>query len=516
MGTRGAGYQIAMEPVPRRIRVVLAGVTLADSTRAKVLHETRQRPTYYFPRADVRMDLLEATTLRTHCPFKGNARYWSVRVDERVAENVAWSYETPLSGCTDLAGLVAFEPTGMDQWLADDEPLAGSQRIDFDAPNPHAMWLMHAADQSQGPERLLEAFAAHLREEGVPLLRIGILVRTLHPQVFARGVLVWRDREAETFEVPFEELSAAEFRDSPYAPILSGEGGVRHGLEGDGPLPHPVLADLRAAGGTDYAAMPMRFSDGQINILTLVADAPGGFPTAQLGLVHEVLPLLSAIFEVHAQRRLSGVLLDTYLGSQTGMRVLEGHIRRGDGETIHAVIWFSDLRDSTRLTESLGRERYLGLLNEYFDCMAGAVLARGGEVLKYIGDAVMAMFPVADAGEAHPAAARDALAAARDASARVDALNSARRERGEPPIGFGIALHRGEFTWGNIGTARRLDFTVIGGAANEAARIEAQTKTLGERVVVSEAVADSVPEALRPLGRHALRGVGTPMALFAP
>jgi class 3 adenylate cyclase/uncharacterized protein (DUF427 family) len=510
----GAAYRISMETVPRRIRVVLAGVTVADSVNARVLHETRQRPTYYFPRGDVRMDLLEATAQRTHCPFKGNASYWTVHAGDRVAEHAVWSYETPLSGCTELAGLLAFDASAMDSWYADDAVLEGSQRVDLDAPNPHAMWLMHAADQSQGPERLLEAFAAHLRDEGVPLLRIGILVRTLHPQVFARGVHVWRDGVAETFEVPFEDLSRAEFRDSPYAPILSGEGGVRHGLDGGEALPFPVLDDLQGSGGTDYVAMPMRFSDGQINILTLVADAPGGFRTDQLGLVHEVLPLLAAIFEVHAQRHLSGVLLDTYLGTQTGMRVLEGRIRRGDGETIHAVIWFSDLRDSTRLTETLGRERYLALLNEYFDCMAGAVLAHGGEVLKYIGDAVMAIFPVADAAEEHPAAARAALEAARDATHRVEGLNAVRAGRGDGPIGFGIALHRGEFTYGNVGTARRLDFTVIGGAANEAARIEAETKRLGEPVVISEAVATSVAETLRPLGTHALRGVGEPMALF--
>ena len=275
-----------------------------------------------------------------------------------------------------------------------------------------------------------------------------------------------------------------------------------------------MLEDLAQQGATDYAAMPMRFSDGQINILTLVSDGEGGFSTDDLGPLHEMLPLLSAIFEVYSQRRLSGALLDTYLGAQTGMRVLEGKIRRGDGETIHAVIWFSDLRDSTRLTEALGRGAYLALLNDYFDCMAGAVLAHRGEVLKYIGDAVMAIFPVADADSAHPMAAIDALAAARDAAARIDRLNAGRAERREERIGFGIALHRGEFTYGNIGTPRRLDFTVIGGAANEAARIEALTKELGERVLVSGPVAESVSEPLRSVGRHTLRGVGAEMELF--
>ena len=329
--------------------------------------------------------------LRTHCPFKGNARYWHVVVGNTCLENAVWSYETPAEGASEIEGLLAFNWDAMDACWADGEQIIEPAGVVIDAPNPHAMWLMHAADRSLPPERMLAAFATHLREQGFPLLRLGVLVRTSHPLVFAWGGLDWRDRSApETFEMPYEVLRAEELRLSPYAPILGGEGGVRRRIDPRARADFPILEDLARRGATDYAAMPMQFSDGQINILTLVADGAEGFTTDQRGPMHEVLPLLSSIFEVYSHRHPASVFMGTYLGRQTGTGVLAGKVRRGDSEAIHAVVWFSDLRASTRLTEALGRHEYLELLNDFFDCMAGAVLAYKGEVLKYIGDAVMA------------------------------------------------------------------------------------------------------------------------------
>ena len=329
--------------------------------------------------------------LRTHCPFKGNARYWHVVVGNTCLENAVWSYETPAEGASEIEGLLAFNWDAMDACWADGEQIIEPAGVVIDAPNPHAMWLMHAADRSLPPERMLAAFATHLREQGFPLLRLGVLVRTSDPLVFAWGGLDWRDRSApETFEMPYEVLRAEELRLSPYAPILGGEGGVRRRIDPRARADFPILEDLARRGATDYAAMPMQFSDGQINILTLVADGAEGFTTDQRGPMHEVLPLLSSIFEVYSHRHPASVFMGTYLGRQTGTGVLAGKVRRGDSEAIHAVVWFSDLRASTRLTEALGRHEYLELLNDFFDCMAGAVLAYKGEVLKYIGDAVMA------------------------------------------------------------------------------------------------------------------------------
>ena len=147
----------------------------------------------------------------------------------------------------------------------------------------------------------------------------------------------------------------------------------------------------------------------------MIADGPGGFSTSGLGHLHEILPVLSRLFEVHALRLTAVTLLDTYIGKHTGQRVLDGQIKRGDGEDMHAVIWFCDLRSSTSLTEALPRDAYLNLLNQYFDCMAGAVLDHGGEVLKFIGDAVLAVFPIGDGSQPPAQACANAVAAACDA-----------------------------------------------------------------------------------------------------
>ena len=191
-----------------------------------------------------------------------------------------------------------------------------------------------------------------------------------------------------------------------------------------------------------------------------------------------------------------------------------GLVKRGDGEEIHAVIWFSDLRNSTALADTLSRDDYLSTLNQYFDCVAGAVIENCGEVLKFIGDAVLAIFPIDEPDSPRPEACMEALAAVRDAQQRIGDVNRDREARSEPPLGFGTGLHRGNITYGNIGTTKRLDFTVIGPAVNEAARIESLCKSLGEPVLTSSAFAQCVAGELRSLGQHLLRGVSAKEEIF--
>ncbi len=216
-----------------------------------------------------------------------------------------------------------------------------------------------------------------------------------------------------------------------------------------------------------------------------------------------------------------GDLLYTYLGRRTGERVLNGHVRRGDAEKIHAVIWFCDLRDSTRLSESMPVEDFFALLNDFFECTAGAVLDHGGEILSYIGDAALAIFPIAgtdkpfdQACTPEEGACAAALAAARDALARVEALNSERQRRGEEALRFGIALHAGDVMYGNIGVPGRLEFTVIGAATNEASRLAGLCKTLDKAVLVSSRFPGCFPDQLVSLGRHALQGIDEPQEVF--
>ena len=238
-------------------------------------------------------------------------------------------------------------------------------------------------------------------------------------------------------------------------------------------------------------------------------------------------PLLSRtpreqVAETPATKGSAESLLPTYLGKRTSERVLTGQAKRGTGEKIHAVIWLCDLRDSTLLSETMPIEDFLALLNDFFDCTAGAVLDHNGEILSYIGDAVFAIFPVSgstkplhEACTPEEGACAAALAASRDARARVEALNQARHERGAPSLEFGLALHCGDVMYGNIGVAERLQFTVIGAAANEAARLAGLCKTLRQPILMSSAFPRCFPDEMTSLGFHHLRGIEQPQEIFA-
>ena len=509
-----ADYRVVVKVADKRVRVVFAGETVADSVDAVILYETRLPPVYYFPRKDVRMDLLQRTDHRTHCPFKGNASYWSLEAGNQRADNVVWSYEEPLEEAQAVQGYLAFTWDAMESWYEDDEPvLEQAQDTTPSNLNIFTDWLLSEAWNAASVRELVVQLSHCLFSAAVPIWRLQLLVRTLHPELFATGYTWWRDSdEVELYSARHAILETREHKESPYAPILDGAGGVRRSMEGAGPFDFPILKELQAKGGTDYVAMPLLFSDGQINIITLVSDRSGGFSTDELGQFYEILPVLSRLFEVHAMRRTTITLLDTYLGKHTGQRVLEGSIKRGDGEDIHAVIWFCDLRDSTSLSESLDREDYLEMLNQFFDCMAGAVLDHGGEVLKFIGDAVLAIFPIDDPDS--PVAAGHAIEAAQDAQRRIAVINQEDARRRAKPIGFGVGMHIGNLMYGNIGTLGRLDFTVIGSAVNEASRIESMCKTLGQTILFSAEFARHFPARLVSLGEHSLRGVSARQELF--
>ncbi len=519
---RPAG-RFLIEPHPHRVRVEVAGLTLADSRRALVLRETCLAPVYYFPPEDVRGDLLEPSGYRTRCPFKGEAVHYSLRHGEHAVENVAWSYPEPLPEVAPIAAHLAFCLDRVDA-IHDQAPAPTVEAFPGYA-NPLLGWLLHEAPHMASPEALTDAFARALRAARIPLWRLSVIVRTLHPQVVGVNYR-WNaaSGEVELFQATREHHEGPLYLNSPLKPIFEGAGGIRRRLDIPDPvLDFGILEDLHREGATDYVAMPMPFSDGTIHALTLTSDRPGGFATDELGHVYEILAVIGRLYEVHAARRMAVNLLETYLGPHAGERVLNGLIRRGDGADIRAVIWFCDLRGSTRLAQSMSRAEFLETLNEYFDCMAGAVLAEGGQVLRFIGDAALAIFPIEGpdcgwkASECLSAerARQKALAAAEEARRRIAATNAARAAAGRAPIGYGLALHEGEVTYGNIGTAERLEFTVIGEAANRAARIESLCKELGEPVLASAEIARHFPERFRSLGRHRLRGLEGEPEIFA-
>ena len=371
-------------------------------------------------------------------------------------------------------------------------------------------WLIGGARPATDPKQVLKLLCERLVECGIRLDRMALFVRPLHPNVAAHA-LYWR-RGAAEIEVNEEDhafTGSEEQLASPIHRVRTTRQEIRRRLEDPAAqLDFPVLHELRAAGVTDYLIMPLEFLGGEAHALSVATCSAGGFSDAEIAAIARIRPPLTRLVEVYSLERQAGNILDAYLGRHAGGEVLQGRIRRGDAERIHAVIWFCDLRDSTPLADALGPEAFLALLNEYFECVLGPVLERHGHVLRFIGDAALAIFPVG----ADPAdAATRAVEAAREAVARMEKMNQNR----PTPLRFGIGLHLGDVLYGNIGTRSRIEFTVIGAAANEAARIEALCKTLGAPLVVSEEVARHTRHAWRRLGPHALRGVEKPVELLA-
>jgi len=292
--------------------------------------------------------------------------------------------------------------------------------------------------------------------------------------------------------------------------LFEGAGAVRQRLDlPDTEFAFPLLHELRRDGLTDYVALPITFSDGKIHGTTWSSDRPGGFESADLARIDDLLPVFGLLLEIHLSRRIAITLLDTYVGHHAGERILDGQILRGSGETVRAAIWFCDLRGFTALSERTGRDALIECLNQYFDRMAAAVEGQGGEILKFIGDAMLAVFPL-DTDRA----CRRALEAAIAAEAGMAELNRARVERGEEALEFGIGLHAGDVMYGNIGATDRLDFTVIGPAVNLASRLHSLSHDLGTKLLISDAFAGLCVGPFRSLGRHQLKGIAHPVEVF--
>ncbi|MEM7021746.1 MAG: adenylate/guanylate cyclase domain-containing protein [Pseudomonadota bacterium] len=358
---------------------------------------------------------------------------------------------------------------------------------------------------------MLRELAKRLVADGMPLCRASFHIRTLHPQLFGVGFFWQRGSdEIRVFEAKHGIQETAIFQNSPMRALFEGAGGVRQRLDlPDAELAFPLLQELRKEGLTDYVALPMTFSDGKIHGTTWSSDQPGGFTSDDLAQIDDLLPAYSLLLEIHFNRRIAINILDTYVGHQAGERILAGQITRGSVQTVQAAIWFCDLRGFTALSESEESDEILDCLNLFFDCMAGPVEEQGGEVLKFIGDAMLAVFPLDIEG-----ACKRATHAALGACEAMGKLNQKRRTNGQDPLGFGIALHLGEVMYGNVGAADRLDFTVIGPAVNLASRLEGLCRTLDVPVLVSDDFVGRCAGDFRSLGDQHLAGISRPVEVF--
>ena len=351
-------------------------------------------------------------------------------------------------------------------------------------------WLVDAAAETAGAERLLAELGAHLLEDGLPLAGGALTLDVPHPLI-ARRTWLWRASSGEVIE-------ALGFM--PGTPAAA--------LEADAPddAGRRWLAGI-AAGPVHEDTIGTR-RDGPL--LGWIGSRP--FTPGEIAELRQGARFAAAPLAVLAARATLSATLEAYLGRRSAARVRAAPLRRDIGETIQAALLYADLRDFTALSEGNPPAAVIAALNAWFDRIAGPVHAFGGEVLKFIGDGILAIFPVV--GGAPRGACNAAVRAVSAAQAGMAHLDKERRQQGLPPVAFGAALHLGEMLWGNIGAADRLDFTAIGPAVNLVSRLEGLCRPLGKTVLVSGALAAETDAPLIALGTHPLRGIASPCAVF--
>ncbi|HUL05947.1 MAG TPA: adenylate/guanylate cyclase domain-containing protein [Candidatus Acidoferrum sp.] len=381
--------------------------------------------------------------------------------------------------------------------------------------DPVALWLVREAHELPDARSVIGDLCQRLVATGFPLDRLFLSIRTLHPQVSTIGYR-WRTGDSLPSETPREHGIDRQdvYLRSPIKAIHDGAPELRRRLVDPTTRDFPILDELAAEGATDYLIVPVRFSGQRVNAISIATNRPAGFSDAELARFRDLTALLALVLEAKETQRVAATLLDTYLGRDAGRRVLGGLVQRGDGITLVAALWYCDLRGFTTTTEPLPRDQIIALLNDYFACMVAPVHRHGGEVLKFIGDAMLAIFPIVDDLDRDRACVA-ALAAAEDALADLDALNGRRQAEGKAILEADIALHTGAVMYGNIGAPDRLDFTAIGTAVNLVTRLERMCEELGQRLLASARFASPCGSKLVSVGHYRLRGFSQPQEIFA-
>jgi adenylate cyclase len=393
----------------------------------------------------------------------------------------------------------------------------------MDAPNKNAPtladgvvgWLTNGTRDERFIDDIFAQMCIRLQQAGIPLKRATLHVQINHPQ-WLGARMIWSNgmRGAEIARVDYDVRERSEYIGSPANEIHEGAVEVRENLERDPSLGrrHTLYHEMRASGLTDYVAWPLYHTLGKRHIVTFATDRPGGFDEEHIVALKKVLPVLALVSEIRIKNRLARTLLETYVGSHAGELILAGATRRGTGTTVRAAIMICDLRDFTKISDNWPRDDVIDLLNDYFDAMSEPIARHGGEILKFIGDGLLAIFPLHE-----PKACANLLHAVTEARQAMAALNERNNGTGRAPLNYGIGVHVGDVMYGNIGSTSRLDFTVIGPAVNMASRLEALTKQLGRPVLLSRDFAELVEKEfeLEHVGKHEVRGFSDPVELFA-
>ena len=376
-----------------------------------------------------------------------------------------------------------------------------------------ARWILTEGPHFHSHVEFFDELCWRVLGDGVPLWRATLYAGTLHPLIRGIGGRWLRNLNViEDFRILHGSGETEEYLRSPIRATIERGTPFRRRLDAEIPE-YPLLEKLRKAGATDYFALALNRTFRQFPVVTWATDRPRGFSDAHIAALEDINPALAAIVETRVVRRVSTNLLDTYFGPQAGRRILAGQIRRAEGERLRAVIMMTDLRGFTALSDRLPGEEVIELLDDYFDAIAAPIQENNGEILKFMGDGVLAIFPADDDEDFAPSSLR-ALDAATQGLDRLAAVNQERRGNELAEVRTGIGLHLGEVIYGNVGAADRLDFTVIGPAVNLASRIEGLTKRLLRPLLTSSAFAEICPRPLVSLGFHPVRGLYQPEEVF--
>jgi len=387
-------------------------------------------------------------------------------------------------------------------------------------------WIVAAGLAGESEGALLDGFCQRLLADGVPIARAGVIIDTLHPVHEGRAFLWRREMAGEPELLEYGSTSEGEaaerWRASVFFRLLeTGGAKMRLRLAPGEPCEFAQVAVFAEQGMTEYVALINRFPrDGALGEMDCcysywLTDRTGGFADDDVAQLVALMPSLALSIKCASLTRIAATLCETYLGRDPARRVLSGRIGRGAAERINAVLWYSDLRGFTRITDNAPPPQTIALLNDYAEAVISAIHDHGGDVLKLIGDGVLAIFPF---GDAPNAACTGALGAESALRQRLIKLNAKRAEADRPVTEIYLGLHIGEVFYGNIGSRERLDFTVIGPAVNEVARIAAMCRSADRDVLLSADFAAAVTAngcgELVSVGRYALRGVARPQELF--
>lgn len=384
-------------------------------------------------------------------------------------------------------------------------------------------WLVDQALTEPDIVEMFEGVCQRLYGIGIPIARARLTWPTLHPLFQAETVLWKRGHETEFEQFNHQEKASEQWLVSPMKYMMDHDLHVlRRNLDGPNKMvDFPILEDMIEQGYTDYLVISTALSgrnEGSETpkrgiIVTWSPDRPGGFSNNDIAALRRIQRRFAVACKTIIQTRIASNITQTYLGRKAGDRVLNGEIRRGDGSETNAVVWYSDLRNSTALADTMPSDEFLQLLNVYFECAASPAIEAGGEILDFIGDAVLAIFPF-DCPENLPHAVDAATRALRHAVEKTRAINKQRTIEGLLPIDYGVGLNVGKVMFGNIGVPERLTFSVIGPTVNEVARIEKLTKAMESNALVTKEIASLNPESWNAAGTHRLDGVAQTIELF--